>query len=135
MTPNSPKMTKNCPKWPQNDPKLPKWPQNDPKWPKNYYQLKKIAQIYLQHLQLFASLDIFLLAKKSGSKPCKPMQAMGRHRLGNISHFKHFVHQHFYRVQSKAGWNIFQHSLFVKYSNIALSTETMRHFQIYPHLE
>ena len=49
-------MTQNFPNWPKNDPKLPKWPKNDPKWPKNKHKLKKIAQIYLQHLQLFASL-------------------------------------------------------------------------------
>ena len=50
-------MTQNCPNWPKNDPKLPK---NDQKWPKNLHQLKKIAQIYLRHLQLFASLHMLV---------------------------------------------------------------------------
>ena len=58
-------MTPNCPNWPKNDSKLPKWPKNYPKWPKNYHQLKKIAELYLQYLQLFSSLRL-----GSKSEPC-----------------------------------------------------------------
>ena len=55
-------VTQNNPKWQkmtQNGKK--KWPKmakkNDPKWPKNWHQLKKIAQIYLQHLPPFCISD------------------------------------------------------------------------------
>ena len=60
MTQNSPKMTQNGLKWPKNGPK---WPE---KWPKiaemaqKLALAKKIAEIYLPYLPLFASLHMQL---------------------------------------------------------------------------
>ena len=61
------KMTQKSPK---NNKSSQKWPKNDLKWPKNAHQLKKIAQIYLPHLPLFASLGTSMDELRRCTRQC-----------------------------------------------------------------